>query len=116
VVSDLRIVGNWRVRRSRDRMDIEMESRLPQALREADSRRASLACVVMTDLPSLESMHPVRGDVAASADRIGLACRAVEHREVDRKACRDLDERSVDLDDVLIDLRRRRRWLDAPAR
>jgi hypothetical protein len=29
---DLRLVGNWRVRRGRDRMDIEMESRVPQAL------------------------------------------------------------------------------------
>ena len=29
---DLRLVGNWRVRRSRDRLDIEMESRLPPAL------------------------------------------------------------------------------------
>jgi hypothetical protein len=29
---DLRIVGNWRVRRDRDRLDIEMESRVPQAL------------------------------------------------------------------------------------
>ncbi|HUS30737.1 MAG TPA: hypothetical protein VMZ53_19640, partial [Kofleriaceae bacterium] len=29
---DLRLVGNWRVRRRRDRMDIEMEARVPQAL------------------------------------------------------------------------------------
>jgi hypothetical protein len=29
---DLRIVGNWRVRRDRDRLDIEMECRVPQAL------------------------------------------------------------------------------------
>jgi hypothetical protein len=29
---DLRIVGNWQVRRGRDRLDIEMESRVPQAL------------------------------------------------------------------------------------
>jgi hypothetical protein len=29
---DLRIVGNWRVRQGRGRLDIEMESRLPQAL------------------------------------------------------------------------------------
>jgi hypothetical protein len=31
---DLRIVGNWRVRRSPGRLDIEMESRVPQALLE----------------------------------------------------------------------------------
>jgi hypothetical protein len=29
---DLRLVGNWRVVRGRDRLDIEMESRVPQAL------------------------------------------------------------------------------------
>ena len=29
---DLRLVGNWRVRRDQDRLDIEMESRVPQAL------------------------------------------------------------------------------------
>ena len=29
---DLRLVGNWRIRPGRDRLDIEMESRVPQAL------------------------------------------------------------------------------------
>jgi hypothetical protein len=29
---DLRLVGNWRVVRGRDRLDIEMESRVPQAI------------------------------------------------------------------------------------
>jgi hypothetical protein len=29
---DLRLVGNWRVRRDQDRLDIEMESRVPEAL------------------------------------------------------------------------------------
>jgi hypothetical protein len=30
---DLRLVGNWDVRRSRDRLDIRMETRVPDALR-----------------------------------------------------------------------------------
>lgn len=29
---DLRLVGDWRVRRNRDRLDIEMESRVPPTL------------------------------------------------------------------------------------
>jgi hypothetical protein len=34
---DLRLVGNWRVVRGRDRLDIEMESRVPQALHTQSS-------------------------------------------------------------------------------
>jgi hypothetical protein len=29
---DLRVVGNWRVRRNRDRLDIQMETRVPEAI------------------------------------------------------------------------------------